>query len=166
MIVESLDRLAAFLMIVVLLFVVPTVYQYQRQDEIYYQLILQETQKAADLVCELGYVNEPVLATLRSVLGTSGANYRVTLTHMKKHYEEAEESEELAVYYIGSYNREIYAEIAANGKYSMDLGDFFYISVENTSPTPFEQIKALFGLKARSYTVVTKSGGMIRAEGL
>lgn len=164
--IQALDRLAAIILIVVLLFVVPTFYQYQRQEDISYQSILLETQRTADLICELGYLEENNLSTLKAVLGASGANYKITLTHLQKQYKESETEENVAVYYIGSYNEDIYAKIKAEGRYTMDLGDFFYIGVENTSKTPFQQLKKVLGLPSAEVTIVTKSGGLIRSEGL
>ncbi len=164
MIISALDRLLALLLIVVLLFVVPTYYQYQRQEDINYQLVLLETQKTADLICELGYIEENSLTRLYALLGATGTAYRVTLSHLRKGY--AANDEEWQVYYVGSYNNEIYEEIKAKGRYKMDLGDFFYISVENTSKTPFQQMKAALGFRSEGAVIVSRSGGLIRAEGL
>ena len=166
MIINALDRLLAFLLITVLLFVVPVYYQYQRQEDINYQLIWLEVQKTADLICELGYVEENSLTGLQALLGATGASYRITLSHLRKSYVENESDEEMLIYYAGDYNAEIYRQIRENGRYKMDLGDFFYISVENTSKTPFQQLKAALGFRQAGVTMVARSGGLIRAEGL
>lgn len=164
--IQALDRLAAICLIVVLLFVIPTFYQFQRQEDISYQSILLETQRTADLICELGYLEENSLSTLKAVLGASGASYKITLTHLQKNYKEKEADQTVAVYYIGNYTQDIYAKLKTEGRYAMDLGDFFYLSIENTSKTPFQQLKAVFGLPSAETSIVTKSGGLVRSEGL
>ena len=166
MIINALDRLFALLLIVILLFVVPTYYRYQRQEDINYQLVLLETQKTADLICELGYIEDNSLSKLYAVLGATGTDYKVTLTHMQKRFTEEETQAETKYYYVGSYDHEIYEKIRKDGKYGMDLGDFFYISVENTSKTPFQQLKAVLGFQENGQAIVARSGGLIRAEGL
>ncbi len=166
MIISALDRLLALLLITVLLFVVPVYYQYQRQEDINYQLVWLETQKTADLICELGYIEENSLTGLQALLGATGASYRITLSHLQKSYVANEAEEEMQIYYEGDYNAEIYRQIKENGKYKMDLGDFFYISVENTSKTPFQQLKAVLGFRQEGAAIVSRSGGLVRAEGL
>lgn len=166
MIIHALDRLFALILIVVLLFVVPTYYRYQRQEDINYQLILLETQKTADLICELGYVEDNSLSKLYAVLGATGTNYQVTLIHMKKQFIGNQADDGTHYYYEGNYNYEIFEKIRMEGKYGMDLGDFFYISVENTSKTPFQQLKSVFGIHETGSSIITRSGGLIRAEGL
>ena len=166
MIISALDRLLALLLITVLLFVVPVYYQYQRQEDINYQLVWLETQKTADLICELGYIEENSLTGLQALLGATGASYRITLSHLRKSYAANAEEDEMQIYYVGDYNAEIYRQIRENGKYRMDLGDFFYISVENTSKTPFQQLKAVLGFRQEGAAIVTRSGGLVRAEGL
>ena len=166
MMINARDRLLALLLITVLLFVVPIYYQYQRQEDINYQLIWLETQKTADLICELGYIEENSLTALQALLGATGASYRITLSHLRKSYAANAEAEEMLIYYEGDYNTEIYRQIRENGKYRMDLGDFFYISVENTSQTPFQQLKSVLGFRQEGPAIVSRSGGLVRAEGL
>ncbi|MDO4766164.1 MAG: hypothetical protein Q4A29_08900 [Eubacteriales bacterium] len=166
MIVRSLERLFAIFLIAVLLFVVPTYYQYQRQEEMNYQLVLLETEKAADLVCELGYIEEHSLAKLQAVLAATGTNYQIRLSHLKKEFLENEGEGKIEAYYVGSYNTEIYQGIRSEGKYRMNLGDFFYISVENTSQTPFQQLKSFLGVGGQRVSIIARGGGLIRAEGL
>lgn len=166
MMMQALDRLFALLLIVVLLFVIPTYYRFQRQEEINYQMVLTETQKTADLICELGYIESNSLTELEAVLAATGTGYRLTLAHLQKHFSENTETGKLEYYYEGNYNYEIYRKIKADGRYDMDLGDFFYISVENNTPTPFQQLKTMLGMADHDRVIMARSGGLIRAEGL
>lgn len=162
--IRALDRLLAFFLITVLLFVIPTYYHYQRQEDIQFETIRLETQKVADLICEVGYLEQDSLAGLRGVLAATGISCRIRLTHLKKNFKQ--EDGQLVAYYEGFYNHEIETAIRKDGKYRMDLGDFFYLSVENQSQTPFQKVQAAFGISGPQIVIFARSGGLVRAEGL
>lgn len=164
--IHALDRLLSFFIITVLLFVIPTYYQYQRQEEMNYQLVLLETEKAAGLICELGYVEENSLSQLKAVLAATGNRYQIQLAHLQKKFIENEAAGKIEAYYEGNYNQQIYEEIAKEGRFRMDFGDYFYIYIENKGQTSFQRLKSVFGLPSQGVTIIARSGGLIRAEGL
>lgn len=159
--IEALDKLLSFLLIVILLFVLPVFHLYQRQDDINYHYVVVETQKTADLICEVGYVDKVALRKLEAALAATGTTYEVELIHLEKKFVNNQETK---AYYEATYRQAIDEEISQNGYYSMGLGDFFYISVENSSETTYQRLRSFVGLSGGNHQMMTKSGGLVRYE--
>ncbi len=161
MIEESLWKIFGLILGVVLIFVAPTIYSYQRQDDIVYNLVMAKTNELSQKIRESGKVNQPMLDELNHILRTSGLIYEVELEHQQKRF--SEEDGRMEVYYEGVYTQDIYAWIQANGTYRLSSGDFFYVRVRNTSVTKsqsFRDILDIGGVKSNEIYIV--SGGIVR----
>lgn len=169
MIEESLWKVLAFLLVVVLIFVGPTVTAYDRMDAITYNVVASEVTRFCDTVRDLGYVDERALTTLMDSLSATGVSYNVTLEHHEKTYIPVYSSgsfkDRYEIVYESHYNDEIESALSAGIDYIMDVGDMFYIHVENRSATKSQTIRQLFlGVSQKYPVIVVRNGGMIRHE--
>jgi hypothetical protein len=161
MIEDSLWKIFGIILGVVLIFVVPTVYSYQRQDDIVYNLIMTEANEFSQKIRESGKVNRQMLDELNQVLQASGLTYEIELEHQQKRFSEDEGFME--VYYDGVYTDRIFEWVETQGAYRLNSGDFFYVRIRNTSRTKgqsFRNILGIGGMKNSEIYIV--SGGIVR----
>jgi len=142
-----------------MLFVVPIVLDYERQDTICYNLVQVETYSFSDRIREIGYINEAMMNEFYAKLDATGNQYQVTFEHLRKSF--ADDNGEWKAYYEGFYLEDILEAIKKNGEYDMNVGDFFFVTVTNTSVTKSEAFYHVIGLSGGG-SIYLKSGGVIR----
>lgn len=160
MIQDSLWKILSILICVVMLFVVPMLLSYQRQDAIIYNMVQIQVDKISEKVRESGYIDHSMLVELNSYLDASGNKYDVELEHLAKAF--ATDGTSIKVYYDGFYTDEIMSEIRLNQRYTMHVGDFFYIHVKNSGKTKGQFVTSVFGGSSGGPGIVIVSGGIVR----
>lgn len=145
---------------VVMLFVVPTVIGYQRQDMMIYNMVQTEVTSFSEKVREIGYIDQGMINDFYGKLHSSGLDYDISLEHLSKSF--ADDGGNMKAYYDGTYSEDIIAEMNINGRYEMVVGDFFYIRVESTSFTKSQVFYNLIGVDAKGPGIYVTSGGMVR----
>lgn len=160
MIQDSLYKLLAILLSLVMLFLVPTVLSFQRQDAIAYNLVQVEVNRFSEMVRESGYVDQQMMTALNSTLNATGNNYKVEFEHLEKAF--SSDGTSIKVYYDGSYTEDIIEEVNLHKKYRMSIGDFFYVTVENTSQTKSQLFNTFIGMRSGGPGIRVISGGVIR----
>lgn len=160
MVQDSLWKILSILICVVMLFVVPILLSYQRQDAISYNMVQIEVDKISEKVRESGYIDRSMLVELYSYLDASGNKYDVELEHLAKSF--ASDGSRMKVYYDGTYTPDIIDEINLNQSYNMHVGDFFYIHVENSGRTKAQFVNSIFGVSSGGPGIVIVSGGLVR----
>lgn len=157
MVSDSLWKLLGMIMIVVLIFVVPTQFFYQRQDDMTYQIVVNECHAFTDHVREQGYVTEAMIADFRRTLSATGITYDIEIEHERKRFLNNQ------VYYDAIYNEDIMTALETEEKYPLAVGDFFFVRVVNTSPTMSRTLAGVFGMGGRSHAdIYLKAGGVVR----
>lgn len=160
MIEEGLWKIAALLLSVVLLFVVPMYLSFERQDELIRHMIESDVRQTSDKIREIGYVDESLLNELEQELNATGYSYDLELEHLEKRF--SEEDGQLKVFYEGTYTEDILAVIAGGQRYTCHIGDFFYIKVVNKTQTNANLLRKLLGIRYKGFTLRIKSGGIVR----
>ena len=161
MIEDSLWKMFGIILGVILIFAVPTMYSYQRQDDIIYNLIMSETSEFSQKIRESGKINQQMLNELNQILYTSGLTYEIELEHQEKCF--SEEDGLMEVYYEGTYTQDINAIVEKEGTYRLNSGDFFYVRIRNTSRTKSQSIRSLLGLRGGvNPEIYVVSGGIVR----
>lgn len=133
---------------------------YQRQDVITYNMLQIQVDKVSEKIRESGYVDHGMLVDLYSYLDASGNKYQVELEHLAKSF--ASDGSDMKVYYDGSYTMDIIDEINLNNKYSMHVGDFFYIRISSSGKTKSQIANTIFGSKSGGPGIIIVSGGLVR----
>lgn len=160
MIEEGLWKIAGFIMCVVLLFVVPTYLSYERQEEVIYHLVINQVDQITERVRETGYLDQSILNQLNDGLLSTGYFYEVEIEHLAKRF--SDNAGRLDVFYEGTYTDDIYAVVSQGDRYSLHIGDFFFIKVRNTTMTKSAQLRQLLGIKNKGSTIFINSGGIVR----
>ncbi len=172
MIEQSLWKILAFMIAVVLIFVAPTITIYDRMDAITYNVVESEVSRFCDVVRDTGVITEKSYNAFLAALGQTGVTYEVTIEHNEKLY---------VPVYVGSVFQDRYEIIydnhysdtiadslrdgAVGNSYHMSVGDMFYVHVENQSATKSQTIKQLFlGVSSKYPVIVVRNGGMVRHE--
>jgi hypothetical protein len=160
MIQDSLWKLLGILICIVMLFIVPTMLSYQRQDAIAYNLVLNEVNSFSEQIREVGYIDHAMLNQFYSTIQATGNNYSVEFEHLAKTF--SSDGIEIKVYYEGTYTDDIIDMINSNNRYTMKIGDFFFIHIHNTSLTKSQSFNQLVGLSSKGASIQAVSGGVIR----
>ncbi len=157
MVSDSLWKLFGMILIVLLIFVVPTQFFYQRQDDISYQIVINECNAFSDRVREQGYLTEAMVTDFRRTLSATGMNYDVEIEHERKRFLNNQ------VYYDAIYHEDIMEVLATQELYPLAVGDFFFVRVVNTSPTMSRTLAGVFGIGGHSQIdIYMKAGGVVR----
>lgn len=160
MIQDSLWKILSILICVVMLFVVPVLLSYQRQDVITYNMVQIEVDKISEKVRESGYIDHAMLVELYSYLDASGNKYDVELEHLAKSF--ASDGLAMKVYYEGTYTSDIIDRIKLNDRYDLHVGDFFYIRVNSRGQTKSQFVNSIFASHSGGPGIVIVSGGIVR----
>lgn len=171
---NSLWKVLAFIILVLMLFIGPLYYTFIRQDMMTYQIVNTETERFADTVRDLGYITPNMYLDFKERIQATGLNYKVTLSHYKKDVVKVLEGEGYLVDF-DSYLEEDILEIlfpessednlSLERYYYMSLGDFFIIEVENTGRTKANVMRDMLTFSRSSAPeIYIRAGGMVYNE--
>lgn len=160
MIEEGLWKIAAFLLCIVLLFVVPLYLSYERQEEVIYHTVLTEVDSFSEKVREVGYVDSSMIRQLEDSLSATGYFYKIEFEHLAKQFSDNEGK--IEVFYEGTYTEDIYSVLSSGERYPCNIGDFFFVKVKNTTLSKTAALRQLLGIKYKGSAIRIKSGGIIR----
>lgn len=170
MIEEALWKVLGFFLAVILMFMVPLITLYDRQDDINYSLIYTELNRLSDVVRDSGKLEERVYEDFLRRLSLTGSQYQITLEHLEKVYVPIYDGagvfqEAYQISYNGTYKDDIENVLQAQGTYKMGIGDLFFLTVENSSPTKSQIVRQIFyGLSSKYPAIYIRGGGMIRHD--
>ncbi len=160
MIQEVLWKVLGMLICVVMLFVVPTMLSYQRQDAIAYNLVQVEVQAFGERVRESGYVDHMMVRELEAKLSATGNRFDMKLEHLEKSF--ADDGGGMRVYYKGSYTGDILEAIDGGARYDMHVGDFFYVRLTSTALSASQSFNRILGMASGGPGIHVVSGGIVR----
>lgn len=170
MIENALWKIAALLLTVVLLFVVPLTSLFQRQSDLTYETLVVETTALCDQVRDTGYLTMDQYLDYTRKLAHTGEQYKIQLTYMEKTYVPVldnlgQPTGTAETVYSGTYTETILEQLSTTGRLSMNVGDFFYVETEATSKTKDAVMKSLLLGQTQEYPwLYTRNGGMIHHE--
>jgi len=160
MVEEGLWKVAAILLSIVLLFIVPSYLSYERQEEIIYHLAMTHVNQLSEKVREIGYLDQAMLNQFLDVMNSTGYMYDIEFEHLAKRF--SDNGGTLEVYYDGTYTEGIYEVLSHGERYACHVGDFFFIKVVNKTPTKTAQLRRLLGIRSGEASIFIKSGGIVR----
>lgn len=159
MIQDSLWKILGIILCVILLFVVPIASVYERQDAIAYNILLNETNEFSQKIREIGYIDQVLIDNLNTSLSGLGVSFEIVFEHQSKRF--GTDQGIHRVYYEGVYTEDITTAILNEGKYSFNMGDFFFVRIRNTSISPYGSFRKLLGIGGDTYLYAV-SGGVVR----
>lgn len=159
MIQDSLWKLLGMILCVVLIFVVPTLSLYERQDKIIYDIMQTETDMLAQKVREVGFIDHMMLNEYKSTIQGYGLSFSIEMEHQMKQF--TADQGVYKSYYVGTFTEDIVRVIENRGRYDLGVGDFFFIRVRNTSPSRYGALLSGFGY-TKEGLIFAYSGGIVR----
>ena len=170
MIENSLWKILAFIIAIILMFVAPMMTMYDRQDAITYSVAFSAVGEMADVTRELGRLKAMNYERMMDLLTATGNTYEVQVEHYKKVYVPVYNNagifmNDYKITYEGSFNADILAVLEATGDYKMSAGDLFFVHLENSSKTKGQVIREILLNQSDSLpNIIVRSGGMIHHE--
>ena len=132
---------------------------WERQDDISYMSVYANVVEFVDSARNLGYITDDMYYSfLRSVYST-GNRYQITLEHRNFELVPGFESG----VYVNTYTNSIINKLNTTGRYDMEAGDYFYVSVKNTNKTQATQIQeVIYASTQETFKIGVPYGGMVR----
>ena len=139
---DSLITIFSIILAVLLMFIFPLMDTWERQDD-----------------RNLWFVRSDMYYSfLRSVYST-GNRYQITLEHRNFELVPGFESG----VYVNTYTNSIINKLNTTGRYDMEAGDYFYVSVKNTNKTQATQIQeVIYASTQETFKIGVPYGGMVR----
>jgi len=160
MIQDSLWKLLAIILCVIMLFIIPTGQSFERQDQMMYNLLSIEVSAFSEQVREVGYMDKSMLNDFYAKVYASGLNCQISLEHLEKTF--ALDGTVMKAYYDGKYTEDIMDTLNSGQAYEMAVGDFFFVEVTSKEITSSLGLGNIIGISSRGLPVYYKSGGVVR----
>ena len=157
---DSLITIFSIILAVLLMFIFPLMDTWERQDDISYMSVYANVVEFVDSARNLGYITSDMYYSfLRSVYST-GNRYQITLEHRNFELVPGFESG----VYVNTYTNSIINKLNTTGRYDMEAGDYFYVSVKNTNKTQATQIQeVIYASTQETFKIGVPYGGMVRS---
>ncbi|USB34910.1 hypothetical protein [Paenibacillus sp. YPG26] len=180
--INSLSKVLAALLAVLLLYFVPAVQHAQTQKEITYLTVNHSLTEFVDSVRNKGYISPVMYEDFRKELGASGGHFEVELEHQHKKYhpEYTDPSNastflnDYSVQYEGHYMDEMESSLytdtsqdkdSSKRKYYMQMGDYFMVSIQRKDQSQWSILTSiLYGSEPEIEDGPLHYGGMVLNE--
>lgn len=134
---DTLGKLIDILVALIVMFIVPVMWQGYEMDKLTQKNVESITEEFCETISSRGYIDRQSINDYQRRLDANGSLYRITLVHSQEIYE----PEYVGGVFTGnvisgmeeSYTAEIYEAIEAKGAYIMDIGDTIKVIAEPSS---------------------------------
>ncbi|MCF8017957.1 MAG: hypothetical protein CVV00_08365 [Firmicutes bacterium HGW-Firmicutes-5] len=167
---QVLWKILGIFLSVILMFIVPIMHLYERQDTISYSVISTQLNQMTDSARDIGRLDASAYQTFLRALDQTGNSYLINLEHYEKVYVPVYNDsglfmEDYHISYEGFYKDDIEAILSSGGFYPMEQGDMFFVSVQNVTPTKSQIVRQiLYGMDPQYPSLIVRGGGMVRHE--
>lgn len=190
---DSLSKIVALILAVLLLFIYPTKNEFERLDETSRIFVLTETSKFVDSIRNLGYVTPSMYQEYVGKLAATNNRYEIRMEHRKKRYDPIYEDPTIGVpaspvapvvpedvypvsyaigfrtYYNNTIMKIMFPEPPipddANRNYEFEKGDYFAVTVYNKNKTMATRLQEMFyNASFDAEKIYVRYGGMVKDE--
>lgn len=179
---DSLSKVFAVLIAILLLYVFPISAAFDNQDEVSELVALREVTAFVDAVRDKGYITPTMYTEFEQALQATGNTFDIQMEHGHKRYDpvysDPARSEtfqgEYAIHYDTFYNSQILPVLFPNStvvkddparRYKLQEGDTFLVTVKNTNLTNGTILHdALNNASSPSEKIFIPYGGLVRNE--
>ncbi|MNK13564.1 hypothetical protein D3C87_316490 [compost metagenome] len=158
--INSVSKILAALLAVLLLYLVPAVQHAKTQEDISFLTAYHALTEFVDSVRNKGYISPVMYEDFRTEVGASGNQFDVELEHQHKKYhpEYADPSDaltflnEYSVQYEGHYTDELEKVLfpdtseekdSKKRKYYLEMGDYFTVSIQRKDQSPLSILTSM-----------------------
>lgn len=178
---ETLSKVFALIIAVLLLYIFPVENLLTRQDDVTRVFVLNETAEFVDSVRNLGYITPVMYRQFSEILSTTGNSYAITMEHRHVSIDPIYTNPADITSFQHDYNsnyRTIYTDEImktlfpavnpppVDTNYNLSKGDIFSVQVVNgnkTIATRVQELLLMTDLPVKR--IIVNYGGMVRDEG-
>jgi len=167
---QVLWKILGIFLSVILMFVVPILNLYERQDNISYSMVSTQLNQMTDSARDIGGLDASAYQAFLRALDQTGNGYSISIEHYEKVYvpmynKDGLFMEDYHISYEGCYKDDIEVMLSADGFYPMNQGDMFFVSIQNIAPTKSQIARQiLYGMDPKYPSLIVRGGGMVRHE--
>ncbi|MBE5821307.1 MAG: hypothetical protein E7311_01800 [Clostridiales bacterium] len=187
---DILEKIFAVILVVILMFFFPLLDSFERMDDLSYMTVYAATVKFVDAVRTTGHITPTMYSEFMQKLNSTGNKYDVEMVHRKSMYYPAKDvggiapehgnvrldeefNTEQILFSMGYYTYDNATNTlnetsptSDEGYTNFSVGDYFYVSVQNTSATPATVIKrVIYGNNVTDLVIMVPYGGMVQNDG-
>jgi len=176
---ESLSKIFALILAVLLLYIFPIENMLTRQEDVTRVFVLNETTKFVDSVRNLGYITPLMYMQFTQKLSATGLTYDIEMEHMHSSVNPVyidpvditSFQHDYSFHYMVTYTDEIketlFPEPPTTGenRYYLSKGDYFNVSVSNRTRTIAAKVQEMLIMAdLPTKRIIINYGGMVRDE--
>lgn len=174
---DSLSKIVALFLAVLLLFIFPILNMFENQDDTTQVFVLTETAKFVDSARSLGYITPTMYREFAYKLSATNNIYEVEMEHYHKKFnpvyddptDDTTFKNDFSVDYWATFTGEImevlFPDSSTGSNYEMSKGDYFIIKVKNKNKTAATKIQEiLYNADLSTSKIMVNYGGMIKDE--
>lgn len=175
---ETLSKIIALVISILLLFIFPVENMLTRQDDITRTVVLNETAEFVDSVRNLGYITPLMYMQFTHALSTTGNIYEISMEHIHYRIDPIYIDKDDMTSFQHNYNvnnRVTYTDEIINRLfpenpdqdryYYLSKGDIFKVKVVNINKTPATKVQQMLLMSDLPVKrIVVNYGGMVRDE--
>lgn len=174
---DSLSKIVAIILAVLLLFIFPILNMFENQDNTTQIFVLTQTCEFVDSVRSLGYITPDMYREFVNKLSATNNIYEIEMEHYHQKFDPVyDDPKDAATFkndfninYWATYTDEImgvlFPESSAGEDYKMSKGDYFKVKVRNRNKTAATRIQEiLYNTDLSTAKIMVTYGGMVKDE--
>ena len=163
---DSLSIVFTVIVAVLIMFLIPMLDSWERQDDLSYMAVYSATTDFVDAVRNTGVLTSSMYNSFLTQIYGTGNSFDVTLEHREYLITPTgNPARPTEVNYLYHYTSEIESTLTSGDIYTFDKGDFFYVSIKNTNKTQATMMKqTIYGTLLESFSIGVPYGGQIKSS--
>lgn len=177
---ETLSKMIAFILAILLLYIFPVENMLTRQDDMTRVFVFKETTEFVDAVRNLGYVTPVMYLQFTNALNATGNKYDILMEHRHERVEPVYTDpvdmtsfqHDYAKHHKMTYTSDIMEKLFPDGvqvptdtTYSLSKGDIFSVRVVNKNKTIATKVQEMLLMAdIPAERIIIDYGGMVRDE--
>lgn len=168
---NSLDKIISIILIVLLMYILPVLYNAQKQDTITQSYVSNETTELVTNIKNKGYITVEMYQKFINKIDKTNNLYNVEIIHSHKLIEPLYDIEtnvflgDYTTRYYNTYQDEIMSSFDTDGIYYFKQGDFISVKIVNRNKTLATKLmEFMYSSSIPKEQIFVTYGGMIRDE--
>lgn len=171
---EPFGEIVTIFVVIIGLFVLPLMYAGQKQDAVLQSFVYYQTVRFVEDVGKNGYITQTMYDDFNRQLASADVVFEIKMEHVHDVIEPVFSSDGTSVVSTSTYTsakyeddilHTLYSDKEDGGVYKFRQGDYFTVTVLNSSKTIGQQLSRIITDTSSKYAVYVTFGGVVRNAG-
>lgn len=165
---NTLEKIVAIILVVIMLFVIPLQSMFDRQDDVAYNFVYNQVNQFVQETMDHGSITPERYSVFAESIEAVGLAFDIEVEHMRRYYvPDPNDPDSFLVVYEGFYNMDILNDTLYTNSpstYYMKKGDYITIQVRSKGKTKAEAMRSILLASDQTGTLFVRIGGMVSNE--